>query len=87
MWHSKPDYWGWKVAYIAKPMSRKSVLEGLSVSWLADIQEQTLAIVFSIIAMFLINSEEAKEMRSCDMHVNSLVVIDSRINYYLVVLI
>jgi hypothetical protein len=45
-------------------MSSKSVLKGLSMSRIADIQEQTLAIVFSRIAMFLIYSEEAKEMRS-----------------------
>jgi hypothetical protein len=45
-------------------MRRKSVLEGLSLSRLADIREQTLENVFSRKAMFLRYSKEAKEMRS-----------------------
>ena len=42
-------------------MSRKSVLKGLGMSGLADIQEQILAIVFSRMAVFLRNSEEVKK--------------------------
>jgi hypothetical protein len=45
-------------------MNRKSVLERLSMSSLADIQEQTLATVFSRIAMFMRNSEEVKEIKN-----------------------
>jgi hypothetical protein len=51
-------------SFLGRPISRKSVLEGLSIRRLADIQEQTLAIVFLRIAMFSRNSEEVKGIKS-----------------------
>jgi hypothetical protein len=46
---------------LGRPMSRKSAIEGLSISRLADIQQQT---IFSRLATFLTNSEEVKEIKS-----------------------
>jgi hypothetical protein len=54
---------------LGSPISKKSVLEGLSIRRFDDIQEQTSAIVASRRVIFWRNSAEEKEIKAeCHQH-------------------